>query len=121
MGSYFIRGNMILRNDTNGIEADVMESGGCGTIEDNFIESNGGNGLLVTGVYSFLACIVRDNVVQHNRLNGISISGGTANTVIGNRASHNGVDLYWDGAAGACWKQNIYSTSSPETLPQCPL
>ncbi len=60
---------MVFRNDTNGIEADVMESGGCGTIEDNFLRDNGENGLLVTGeLFLPMACVVRDNVVEHNRL-----------------------------------------------------
>ncbi|MBZ5492402.1 MAG: right-handed parallel beta-helix repeat-containing protein [Acidobacteriia bacterium] len=119
-GSHTIRGNMIFRNETNGIEAEVTDPGNCGNIEDNFLRANGGNGLLVTGDNRFQACTILDNVVEDNRLNGISIAGGTGNTVSGNRASHNGVDLQWDGVAGACWSQNIFSTSSPQTLPQCP-
>lgn len=119
-GLHTIRGNMVFRNETNGIEAEITDPGSCGNIEDNFLRANGGNGLLVTGDYRFQACTVLDNVVEDNRLNGISIAGGTGNTVIGNRASHNGVDLQWDGVAGACWSQNIFSTSSPQTLPQCP-
>ncbi|MBZ5508384.1 MAG: right-handed parallel beta-helix repeat-containing protein [Acidobacteriia bacterium] len=120
-GSYTIRGNIIFRNETNGIEAEVTDVGSCGTIEDNFLRANGGNGVLVTGSHSLhAACVVRDNIVQDNRLNGISIAGANDHIVIGNRASNNGVDLQWDGVAGACWSQNIFSTSSPETLPQCP-
>lgn len=120
-GSYTVRGNMVFRNETNGIEAELMEAGSCGTIEDNFLRANGENGLLVTGGHFVnAACVVRDNVAEDNRLAGINIAGATGHTVIGNRASHNGVDLQWDGVAGACWSQNIFSTSSPQTLPQCP-
>jgi parallel beta-helix repeat protein len=120
-GSHTIRGNMIFRNETNGIEAEPMGAGSCGTIEDNFLRANGENGLLVTGSETLnAACVVRDNVAEDNRLSGISIAGATGHTVIGNRVSHNGVDLQWDGVAGACWSQNIFSTSSPQTLPQCP-
>jgi parallel beta-helix repeat protein len=120
-GSYTVRGNMVFRNETNGIEAEPTEAGSCGTIEDNFLRDNGGNGLLVTGSETLnAACVVRDNVAEDNRLSGISIAGATGHTVIGNRALHNGVDLQWDGVAGACWSQNIFSTSSPQTLPQCP-
>jgi parallel beta-helix repeat protein len=120
-GSYTVRGNMVFSNETNGIEAEPMGAGSCGTIEDNFLRANGENGLLVTGGDSVnAACVVRDNVAEDNRLNGISIAGATGHTVTGNRASHNGVDLQWDGVAGACWSQNIFSTSSPQTLPQCP-
>lgn len=121
-GSYTVRGNMVFRNETNGIEAELIEPGGCGTIEDNFLRANGENGLLVTGRHSlFAACVVRDNVAEDNRLAGISIAGANDHTVIGNRASHNGVDLQWDGVAGACFSQNIFSTSSPQSLPQCPI
>lgn len=121
-GSYTVRGNMVFRNETNGIEAEPTEAGSCGTIEDNFLRANGENGLLVTGGDSVnAACVVRDNVAQDNRVSGISIAGARGHTVIGNRASHNGVDLQWDGVAGACWSQNIFSTSSPQSLPQCPI
>jgi parallel beta-helix repeat protein len=119
-GFYTVRGNMVFRNETNGIEAEPMDVGGCGTIEDNFLRANGENGLLVTGGSLFAACVVRDNVAEDNRLAGISIAGARGHTVIGNRTSHNGVDLQWDGVAGACWSQNIFSTSSPQSLPQCP-
>ncbi len=116
-GSYRVRGNVIQRNQGNGIEADVLANGSCGQIEDNLVKDNAGNGILITG--SFGACLLQDNLVTKNQLNGISVGGGNGHTLLGNRLYGNGVDLYWDGVSDSCGAQNVFDTSSQPQLPQC--
>lgn len=116
-GSYRVRGNIIQRNQGNGIEADVAANGSCGQIEDNMVKDNGENGILVTGIFG--SCLVQDNLVTRNQLNGISVGGGNGHKLLGNRLYGNGVDLNWDGVSDSCGAQNVFDTSSQPQLPQC--
>jgi len=126
-----IHGNQITLNLGNGIQSG--RTGGMSSrtqasaitdcaIQDNTVSWNGGSGIVVFGgMYSPL---VQDNMVSHNRNDGINVIGSDDQgpiQVVGNRVLHNGTDLSWNGAGvNSCWKQNIFGTSSPQMLPQCP-
>jgi nitrous oxidase accessory protein NosD len=116
-----IRGNFVFDNELNGIEIGPLFEAGC-TIEDNQVKRNGGHGIVIkAGAQA--GCAITDNFVQGNQLGGISILEGSGfNQLIqveGNRLSHNGTDLIWDGLSNSCWLQNVFVTSSPAVLPPC--
>ncbi|MBZ5524932.1 MAG: right-handed parallel beta-helix repeat-containing protein [Acidobacteriia bacterium] len=118
-GDSTVRGNRIFNNKGNAIEVRFTLGGGNCFIENNDIDWNAGNGVVVDG-NSTHDCRVRNNRIRHSQLNGISIIGGNGHQITGNRLARNGLDLFWDGAAGACWRQNVYSRSMPLVLPLCP-
>lgn len=119
LGAPAVLGNRISNNQTDGIRLGGIEA--CGSIEDNDINSNGGNGILLSGMSH--NCLARNNRIRNNHAVGISLSKiddpERLHRITGNRLSGNSTDLFWNGAAGACWRQNIYRTSVPATLPQC--
>ena len=117
-GGSTVRGNRIFNNKGNAIEVRFGLGGGGCAVEDNDIDWNAGNGVVVDGI-STHNCRVRNNRIRHSQLNGIRIIGGDGHQITGNRLTRNGLDLFWDGAAGACWRQNVYRASVPATLPQC--
>lgn len=119
LGVATILGNQILNNRTDGILLNSTESGTM-IIEDNDIHSNGGNGILLTR--DARSALVRDNRITNNRGAGIGADneGVVGNhRIIGNRLSRNGTDLFWNGTVGACWRQNVFRTSSAAALPEC--
>ncbi len=133
---FAIRGNRIISNRGDGIEgggiidsldvtADVIGVGcssAANIIEDNSISWNGGSGILIQGG-GHPGVVVQDNMVSSNGIYGISvIMGSTGSTqVVGNRVvRNNGTDLFWNGVnTNSCWSQNVFGTSSPQTLPPC--
>ena len=128
-----IRGNTITLNRGDGIEMgsdpsamkkqakpELASTASCNDIEDNTVSYNGGNGIFVEGGES--QPLVQNNIVTSNGANGISIAGGDTGSIyiMGNRVSGSvGSDFLWDGNGTPCWKQNIFTTSSPATLPPC--
>jgi parallel beta-helix repeat protein len=126
-----IRGNNVTLNRANGIQmgvdptaqkharAELVSTSSCNDIEDNTVTSNGNNGIFVQG--GDYSPIVQNNIVSGNQGNGISIVGAGASgtmQVLGNRVSNSsGMDLLWDSNGNTCWTQNIFTTSSPATLP----
>jgi parallel beta-helix repeat protein len=119
-----IRGNLIVDNKLNGIEIAGIFEAGC-TIQENQVLRNGGHGILVQGG-SPTGCLLENNLVEKNQLGGISILLADARFinqgifVEGNRLSRNATDLIWDGVSNSCWLQNVFVTSSPQALPNCP-
>ncbi len=136
---FFIRGNHVSHNDGNGIQTTQLPSlvapeiavmtesctpSGVGAaVEDNTVEFNGGDGIVVRAAYHGDQ-VVQDNMVSSNQGNGITIL-GNANSqgkiqIIGNYSKHNGTDHFWDEiGTNYCWQQNVFDTSSPQTLPPC--
>ena len=136
---YAIRGNRVTLNKSDGIRTGFLnyvstsalalssltcEPGMTGAIEDNTVNLNG-NGITIN-VRISSDQVISQNIVTSNRNNGISVNGtageqSTAKTqVIGNYASRNGVDLFWDGVSqNACWDQNVFDNASPLILPGC--
>jgi parallel beta-helix repeat protein len=119
-----IRGNSITDNQLNGIEIGPLFEASC-TIEENEVLRNGGHGILIQDRIPN-GCFIANNLVRKNEQGGISILLGIQNVsqgirVEGNRLAKNGTDLLWDGASNSCWLQNVFGTSSPQTLPKCSL
>lgn len=113
-----VRGNNIYNNEDNGIEFDFT----FGTIEDNTVTKNGSNGIVVGGNQGS-GILVQDNVVLNNNGIGIDVvsTNGGGNQVKGNYLQGNITDLFWNGlGSNNCWFQNVFTTSSAPSLPQCP-
>lgn len=117
-GDSTVRGNRIFNNKGDAIQVKFSLGGTNCHVENNDIDWNAGNGVVVEGSGTH-DCLVQNNRVRHSQLSGISIVGGDGHMVKGNRLSRNGTDLFWNGTAGSCWRQNVYRTSIPATLPQC--
>jgi parallel beta-helix repeat protein len=115
--SPILRGNTLRGNYTTGIELLFA----AGTVEDNTLTGNGGDGITITGFGANL--LVQDNVLRNNNGNGIKIASSTATgtKITGNVLGGNTVDFFWDGTSPACWFQNVYSTSTPAVLAACAL
>lgn len=118
-GGATLRGNRIFGNTGNGIYAKFSMTGAGLTLEDNEIRNNTGNGIVLDS--NIRRAVVQDNLVNNNLLRGISVLGGQDSKILGNRLRGNSTDLFTDGlSTNTCWKQNVFRTSSPATLPQCP-
>lgn len=112
-GYWTIRENIVSANQGDGIVV-----GSCSEVADNQVTRNGGTGILTQGPAA--GCPIQDNTVKRNAMYGIAVVRGYSFRVIGNHASHNGVDLFWDGTGGPnCWSDNSFKTSEPSVLPAC--
>lgn len=134
LSCFSFQGNQIFGNRGTGISlggygtSDLSRqafspNGTCdAVVENNTVTLNAGSGIVVEAA-SVYTPVIRDNIVSFNKVNGIAVIGSNnaqPATVGGNRLVHNGTDLLWDELGSPpCWLQNIYTTSSPPSLPQC--
>jgi len=119
---FTISGNRISHNQQDGIL--LQPQFGCANspVEDNDTSHNGGSGIVVSPVVRG-GCLIQNNTAEHNAVYGISVIPGSPgpdlNKIIGNRALHNGTDLFWNGIGFSCWQDNRFQTSQPKVLPTC--
>lgn len=117
-GTVRVRCNMITSNVEDGILSGKVAAG---EITNNHVDSNGRSGIRVNGrIISNL--FLEDNSTASNGLYGIEIADTAPRStglvsVVDNLSQGNSIDVFWDGAARACFLNNTFDTSSPPVLP----
>lgn len=120
----FVSPITITDNDFCGNTQDGIATLSEGTITDNRADGNGRDGISIA---NGSGSVVQANMANSNGQRGIGLGdlltqpAGNDNRISLNLALGNGTDLFWDGnGSGNCWSRNIFDTSSPVLLPQCP-
>ena len=113
--------NTIRRNELFGNAFGIFIGGGSNS---NLVSNNDSHDNRRFGIRNLgnAGTLIRGNEVEHNRVStlgpgrGISVEASNNVTVIGNQASDNTLDLFWDGAGSNRFKDNECDTSQPPGL-----